>query len=352
MSQKHKHASGFTMIELMISLAVFLVIAGAVLGGIGAWQSHYRDIQIRNSLQGRMRAALELMTQEIGQAGLVASGADQKELAGPLAKLTSNISAGAGISTVTVDSVGGICDGEYLQFGSYGSNSTCGTTNNWEKLQVQVVSNSPPTIKANFSQKHCSWESIYARGVYPEGVVASASNASQLVIFGDINSNSQQMEFVKYSCPSGTSTSLTRQAFDLSGNAITPAQPLIDNVTDCKFLISDTNYQPYIPVSDAIQLVSLDPFLHPEGYQVTMVPIVGITVTAKSEKKDSSGSYVTVQEQYLNLQPRNILASYIELGYAAPQGTGSVNPNELQILPNTFNSFTTSNFTGNCTSVP
>ncbi len=318
-----RQISGFTLLEMLVSVSIFLTIAVTLLAGMAQWQKTYRNIEMRNALQGRMRAALELMAQDVGQAGLVASGADEKELAQPLTTLSAQINPGN--QTVTVGSTAGICDGEWLQFGA-------GST--WEK--VQVTTSSGGRISGTFAYTHPVNEAVYARGVYPEGIIyPNAATFSSLTILGDINSKGNEMKFVKYSCPTGTSTAFTRQTFDLSGTAEAPAQVLIDNVTDCEFDYSKGagNVNVTLPTDDNIW--------------VDMITRISVTVTAKSETKDPFGSDVVVKEQYLNLQPRNVVASYIQSGSATP------NTSELQILPGTWNEQVTGkNFNGNCTVVP
>lgn len=326
MSSVKKTTNGFTLLEMLVSITVFLVIAGTLLTGMATWQKHYRNVEMRNALQGRMRAVLELMAQEIGQSGLVASGADEKELAQPLTILSASIAPGT--QTVPVVSTGGICSGEFLQFGA-GDPSAGGT---WEKVQVQTLSGN--RITGTFASPHTSGEPVYARGVYPEGIIyPGTATSSSLTIMGDINSKGSEMKFVKYSCPAGTSNAFTRQTFDLANNADGPPQVLIDNVTDCQFTYYDGNVNVVLPTNDNLW--------------VDMVTRLGITITAKSETKDSFGNDVVVKEQYLNIQPRNILAAYIQTGASDP------NTSELQILPGTFNDQVSGrDYTGNCVVLP
>jgi len=66
--------SGFTLLEMVISLALLLILSGAILGGMATMQKNYRSNEIRTILNGQMRASMELMAQEVGQAGLPPSG--------------------------------------------------------------------------------------------------------------------------------------------------------------------------------------------------------------------------------------------------------------------------------------
>src|ERR1017187_10103022 len=70
------NSRGFTLLELMIGMAIFLIISGAVLVGMAKLQQNYRTAEMYTTMQQRLRATMELMAQEIGQAGLQASTAE------------------------------------------------------------------------------------------------------------------------------------------------------------------------------------------------------------------------------------------------------------------------------------
>jgi prepilin-type N-terminal cleavage/methylation domain-containing protein len=338
-ASEQKRCHGFTLLELMISLAVFLSVAGATVAGMGLWQKHYRNTEVRNALQSRMRAALELMTQEIGQAGLVASGADEKLLAIPVTTISAAISGKVPSQTVTVSSTDGICDGEYIQIDA-------GQTN-WEK--VRVIKATGNQVTAVFANNHAAGTAVYARGVYPEGIIYPGTDTSAtLTIFGDINSKGSQLRFVKYSCPTGTATALTRQEFDVTGNPVSTVAPLIDNVTDCLFTYTT---HPAItigqPLYDGYTLPA-DASGNPQALQPTFVTKLAISVTAKSETPDEFGNYVYVKKEYLNIQPRNILASFLEAGLPTINPSNPLETLELQFLPSTLQTGST----GNCTNKP
>jgi len=104
-ARKHNRAAGFTLLEMMLSTALFLGLSSLILGGMISVIRNYRSLEIRNALEQRMRSAFELMAQEIGQAGLQASGLDVSGLVAPLANITQTITS-TGAKTVTVDKIG------------------------------------------------------------------------------------------------------------------------------------------------------------------------------------------------------------------------------------------------------
>ena len=95
LNQREKRKAGFSLLELVVSLAVFLVISGAVIGSLNYFQNNYRGSEIRVALEQKVRAALELMAQEISQAGLQPSGVDTDGLGMPLATVAASACSGS-----------------------------------------------------------------------------------------------------------------------------------------------------------------------------------------------------------------------------------------------------------------
>ena len=67
--RRQPHASGFSMIELMIVMVIFLIVTGAVFGLLNVAQQRYRaEQQLLESLQGA-RLGIEQLTRDIHRAG-------------------------------------------------------------------------------------------------------------------------------------------------------------------------------------------------------------------------------------------------------------------------------------------
>ena len=64
---------GFSMVELLVSLTVMLLVAGAALSVLSYAQKMYSTQQMQADMHGGLRGAFELMSQEIGQAGALSS---------------------------------------------------------------------------------------------------------------------------------------------------------------------------------------------------------------------------------------------------------------------------------------
>jgi len=63
--------TGFSLIEMMVSMAVVLTVSGAVFSALGYYQKSYRSSTLQADMHSGIRGALELMKQEIEQAGML-----------------------------------------------------------------------------------------------------------------------------------------------------------------------------------------------------------------------------------------------------------------------------------------
>lgn len=309
MGIQQDRADGFTLIELLISLSVFLIISGAVLGGMASMQKNYRGLEIRSALQQRMRAALELMTQEINQAGLPTTSVDQNALVnGPLTVSSSNIAAGASSATLTVASTTGIYQNQQLWL-------DVGTAQ--EAVQVDSMSGSTLTVSpykngvlTNAHNGGTTAFPIFTMGVYGNGILptndsgmtnyppaAGQSSTYQLELFGDLNASGSGMLFVRYLCPApGTTGPLKRTVWNVWDSTKLQDTDLLDNVTFCEFSYPN-------PVSPGVLGPGSD-------FALPLITTVSINITAQSATKDpQTGAYITATKSFLNLQPRSINAA-------------------------------------------
>jgi len=338
-NQREKRDTGFSLLELLISLAVFLVISGATIGSLGYFQKNYRGSEIRSALEQKVRAALELMAQEISQAGLQPSGVDTDGLGVPLATVAASACSGTPLKCITgnsttaqwvqVTTVAGIYVGEYLRIDT-GPGPDC-YSSYCEDVSVVAVSAGPPAqIKATFSQNHFAQTigstvyptPIYGMGSYPQGIVppgmtspppSGGSSSGQLELFGDLNGAGNSLLAVIYACPSTFPGPFTRTLYDATTGSQISSINLIDNVTACQFTYPATPF-PTVSVG---------------GTTVSVVTSVGITLTAQSTMNDpQTGQPIIVTKSFLNIQPRNVVSAFNE-------ASGTV-ANELQPNPGTL----------------
>ncbi len=327
----YRNSRGFSILELMVALAIFLVLSGAVLGSLANLQKEYRSREIRTTMQQRLRATMELMAQEIGQAGLQDSTIEGDDLSPttPRYKFTSAVAIGDLAGGVAVNSLTGMYEGQWLYVPG-GTNSD-GTPCVQDTMQIE----NPPAsgkIQANFGCNHPAGAAIYPMGVFPHGILAGTagdpSTASKLVFYGNINGSANGLFAVEYTCvpANGTTPStLTRTQWDLSNLGTAPTQnSLIDNWTTCSFTWNTTPDQVTLPT----QVPSPK-----DTVTYGMITQVGFTITV-SETASISGSSqtISVTKSYSNIQPRNIIAADAIFNAACTAGT-TCTSTELQIDP-------------------
>lgn len=268
MSQGAQKAEGFSLLEVLISLLILLVISGASFSALETYQKHYRSTQLQADMHRSLRAALELMTQEIGQAGLLGFTARQ---------LSAGVTSGTAAQSVAISSTTGIFVGEKLLVDTGASQET-----------VSVTSVGTGTITAVFTKSHASGALISAAGVFPQGVLSS-STATSLKIFGDINGDGE-MVYVQYDCDT-TAGTLARSSTAITASSISPAQIVVQN------LIANPGGTPCFQYATATA----------GGY--TFVTSVGITLSIRTAFPDpQTNQYVTMTKSFLNLAPRNVIA--------------------------------------------
>ena len=63
--------AGFTLMEMMVTVVIFMIVSGAVMKGVFDLTGVHNVIINRTDMHNGVRNATELLTQEIGQAGRV-----------------------------------------------------------------------------------------------------------------------------------------------------------------------------------------------------------------------------------------------------------------------------------------
>lgn len=276
---------GFSLLELMASVAILLVIAAPIFSMLANYQKATGTEQLKAEMYMNVRGATELMTQEIEQAG-------QVSLPSPSPTLSAAVTANASAQTVSISSTTSMFVGEILRIDA-------GTSQ--EKVTLTGVSTSPATITGVFSQNHASGAPIIALGVYPNGVMSS-STATKLQLFGDINGDGS-LVFIHYDCNTSTTPgtltrSLTKGPFT-AGESSSTSQVLLSN------LMSNPGGTPCFQYST--KTVG----------SYTFVTNVAVTLSVQSAVPDpQTGVYLTMTKSFLNLAPRNVLAG-VELANAS-----------------------------------
>jgi prepilin-type N-terminal cleavage/methylation domain-containing protein len=287
-----KNHAGFSLIELMVSLAIFLVVCGAAMGAMVEAQRRFRSMEIRTAIQSKLRGAFELMAQEIGQAGLPGSGIDANGLAIPLTTTTAVVSSG---STITVAGTAAIIPGEIVTLDSPANQEAA-------PMQVKSVTSTTVTFYQTIALTHASGAPVYVSGVFPGGVL-STSTASKLEMFGDLKAMGSSLVLVEYLCPSTFPGLFTRSEYDAQSASLNNGPTtLVDNVTACSF-----TYPASFPSTGVLNISTA-----PTSF--SMVTSVGVSLTVQSQTPDPiTGQYFVYTKTFLNIQPRNILAANQEV---------------------------------------
>jgi prepilin-type N-terminal cleavage/methylation domain-containing protein len=289
--------NGFSLIELLIAVAVLLVVSAAALSGLAAYGRSYSGTTLRQNMQSSMRSATELMEQEIGQAGLLSGlpGVSPIWVTAP-----ASVNANAAAQAVTLNTTANLFPGEKLLV-DLGANQ--------EVVAIQTISGN--NITGIFTNPHSSLAPVSVVGVFPQGVM-STSTATQLQLIGDINSDGS-LYYVAYTCDTVAGT-LTRSITQLPGTVANAPDVLVSN------LVANPNGTPCFTYSTPAVV---------NGY--TFITTVGVTLSTQSARPDpQTKQYVQMTKTFLNLNPRNVLFG---LGLANASLTTPSLTDRLQPLP-------------------
>src|SRR5262252_6459341 len=167
---------GFSLLEMLISLIILLIASGAAFRALAYYQLSYGSSQLRADMHMGVRSALELMAQEVNQAGLLPFGPPRKLSAAvspsPTAQLVQ-VTAGG------VPNVSSIFVNEKL---------TIDTGSNQEDVKVTAVNTATSQITAIFTKAHPANAPVNAFGLFRQGISTTSpnqSNGTLLKIVGD-----------------------------------------------------------------------------------------------------------------------------------------------------------------------
>ncbi len=180
----NRRPAGFSLIEMLVSVAIIVLLMSAVFPFLFQSQMKYQENQVVSEANQGARAALEVMSQEIGQAGY-----------NPDFTTAKTSSAGVAVSSnpqcVTLSDINQINPGDWV---------SVDTGPNHELVEVLSTSNvsgtpctSPNQIQAIFLRSHngsttpfpvISYKMPYGSGILQ---TAGTSNDQRLEFFGDIN---------------------------------------------------------------------------------------------------------------------------------------------------------------------
>ena len=342
------------MLELTASLAIISLLMTAVFTFMATAQKRQQSNSVIAESNQSARAALEVMTQEIGQAGSNPTFQTNKVMASPSTTTNSQPVASPTAQAITLNDICQIFPGDWVSFD---------TGQNYEVVQVTATSPAPTstncysgsgcsnscahpntvggTITGVFQQDHClsgstgctvpdpsssspQWppQALSYKQPYPSGLLWSASGGQSddktLEFFGDINGDGV-LNYVVYSlyAPSGAPTvtingmtytlytlyrSITPVTF-ASGATNNAASPMVQNI-----LYNTANNQG--PTGQPI-------FAYPNTFTVGLIPnimtVVGtvvinlsVAVNPQALETGSTPEYYTMATQ---IRPLDLAAA-------------------------------------------
>jgi prepilin-type N-terminal cleavage/methylation domain-containing protein len=340
-----KNANGFSLIELLVAVTILVIVAGAVMAGMVNTTRSQSTVMNRTQLHASVRNATELMEQEIGQAGRIASA--------PGLQITAVTTTGIP-STVTVSTTSGTMGpttGMYVGEQLVVDPSTTAE----ETVTITVVPTGGNTITATFTNTHPANTPVLVLGGFASGIVppdtssmlvysgfgannatlsnganGQASTGSVLKLYGDINGDGT-MYYVVYKCTpdsSGTGTLYRYVSTDITtATTVSQGTLLLDNLA----IYTDSNGN----VTPCFSYQFKDTPVWINGGQVkeTFVTNVAVTLTIQTQNKDAkTNQFQTETKALLNISPRNVFDAW-ELA-SAPSGYTRAQPMPLNVLNN------------------
>ena len=327
---------GFSLAELLISMSIMLVIAGAATTALMKMTGVQATIWNRTQMHSGIRGATEVLQQEVGQAGRIA--------------IPNTVTLGAAITTVGTNTVALACTGSCAT----GTTATSGmfqgqklvidagcfdmsTTPCVSREETITLTAEPTTtqITASFANLHASGAPVQVRGVFATGVVpplaspssyADGSTGSVLKLFGDINGDGN-MVYVEYTCDIPAPVSGVQSP----GNLYRNTMPW------------DTTGGSPAPTSSQILLSNIMP--NPDGspcfiYQTAVVGTtyyvvdVAITLTVQTQLIDPvTKAFQTETKALLNVSPRNVFHAWTVHSLGINNRIQPIPPKVAALLP-------------------
>jgi type II secretory pathway pseudopilin PulG len=271
--------AGHTLPEALVSILVLSLIIGMATQLLLVSVNGQRTMWSRTQMHSSVRGAIELLQQEVGQAGLVA-------LPGPI---TFAAASAMGTQTVALNTTAGLFVGQQV---------TVDTGLLLETVTVTALDAVDHTITGSFRQAHDVGARVAAVGGFAHGIVpptvANGSSGTLLKLFGDVNSNGQ-MVYVEYTCSTATGLlSRNMVAWNAASKpALTPGMALLNNVVPNPGGAPCFMYQ-----TEAVM-------------GVTYVTAVAVTLSVRTQVIDPvTGQFQIETKTLLNVSPRNVFHAW------------------------------------------
>ena len=267
--------AGFSIIEVLISMAILMVVCACVMKGVLDLTNVSQTVSNRTDMHNGVRNATELLTQEVGQAGRISLPAP----------VTLAAAAAAGAGNITLSSTAGMFVDEQLLIG---------VDNQQETVTIGAINGATVTLVAPLGENHPGGTAVNVPGGFAAGVVppnaANGSTAQRLKIFGDIHGDGN-MVYVEYWCDLVNGRLYRNSMPFTAANKPAPGveQILIDNIEANPDGTPCFTYQTKAVTG------------------TTFVVTVAITLTVRTQQRDlNTGDFQRETKALLNVAPRNV----------------------------------------------
>jgi prepilin-type N-terminal cleavage/methylation domain-containing protein len=317
-------AQGFSMLEMLASVTIITLLMSAVFAFMYQAQRRFQGNVVITESNQSARAALELVTQEIGQAGYNPQFYPHKTS-------TAVITANADPQCLTLNDISHISPGDWLQVD---------TGINNEIVQVVGITGNPPpnppyttvvcasaganqiygVFQMNHTGSTLAFPVISYKMPYPAGILQETGTSSDqtLEFFGDIN-NDGVIRYVVYSLTPTTSPattvsvngatytlytlrrSITRVTFT-AGAANDLSSPLVQNVLYDTTNARGPTGQPIFGYPTTV-LVGVVP------NQVTVVGTIVVTLSVAVNPRSLETSRIEWYTMATQIRPLNLTAA-------------------------------------------
>jgi len=301
---KRKRQNGFTLIEMMVALMVFLAASSIVMYGTVQMLNTQGTVANRTAMHSSVRSATELLQQEIGQAGKISlpAAALPVTLTGPIAASTTAQAA-------PISSIANMFPNMLLDIDA---------GPNFEVVTVTTVS--PGSVTAVFSKPHGSGSiPVQVSGSFGTGIVPPAaglncattgytpypgpgtgSDCNTLKLYGDINGDGN-IVYVEYSCDTSTNPGFLYRNQVSNAVVLGTTKPPVDS---SMYLLNNIEPNPNGTGCFSYQVQNATSIT---GTPMPFVTDVAVTLTVQTQLKDpQTHQYQQETKALLNITPRNV----------------------------------------------
>ena len=312
-ASRHDGHAGFTVVEVVIALAILTVIAGTMFDGMLRLSRTNATVSNRTVVHSGVRNATELLQQEVGQAGLITLP-QRVRLASAVAPGSVTVALQALTATGSVDA-----NAQPATWLFPGAQVVVDTGPLEETVTLSTVNRLTGQVTAAFTMAHAAGAAVAVSGAFRHGIlppsITNGSSGRALKLFGDIVGDGH-LVYVEYTCDTSAHRLYRRLvAFDAATKpALSEEQALLTSV---------------LPNPDGTPCFT---------YQVrsvagsAFVTDVAITLTVQTPDADPvTGLFEQETKALLNVSPRNVFNAWQMAGLGVSNRV-QVTPPSISVL--------------------